>query len=111
MIPETENNETAQARQDEIRELMSEKIRGAIRLTMMETLEMELEAYIGAGRYERKASRRDHRIGHRKRDLGTNYGVIEDLPVPRTRGGFQTQLFEKYQRRQAELDEAMGGCL
>ena len=68
MIPETENNETAQARQDEIRESMSEKIRGAIRLTMMETLEMELEAYIGAGRYERKASRRDHRIGHRKRD-------------------------------------------
>jgi putative transposase len=33
--------------------------------------------------------------------------VIEDLPVPRTRKGFRTQLFERYQRRQAELDEAI----
>jgi len=36
-------------------------------------------------------------------------GTIEDLPVPRTRQGFKTQLFERYQRRQAELDEAICG--
>jgi putative transposase len=34
-------------------------------------------------------------------------GMIEDLPVPRTRNGFQTQLFEQYHRRQSELDEAI----
>jgi len=35
-------------------------------------------------------------------------GPIEDLPVPRTRGGHQTQLFERYQRRQSEMDRAIG---
>ena len=35
--------------------------------------------------------------------------MIEDLRVPRTRQGYQTQVFEKYQRRQAELDQAIGG--
>jgi hypothetical protein len=33
--------------------------------------------------------------------------VIEALPVPRTRKGFRTQVFERYQRRQAHLDTAI----
>ena len=109
MISQEENNETAQVSQVEFGELLAEKMKAAVRLTLMGVLEAELEEYIGAGRYERKASRRDHRIGHRKRDLGTSIGVIEDLRVPRTRQGYQTQVFEKYQRRQAELDQAIGG--
>jgi putative transposase len=109
MIPEAENNETTKVSQAEFRELMAEKMRAAVRLTLISILETELEDYIGAGRYERNGSRRDHRIGHRTRDLGTSIGQIEDLPVPRTRKGFQTQVFEKYQRRQAELDQLIGG--
>ncbi len=35
-------------------------------------------------------------------------GQITDLPVPRTRGGYHTQLFERYQRRRNELDQASG---
>ena len=35
-------------------------------------------------------------------------GHIEDLPVPRTRHGHQTQLFERYQRRREEVDQAIG---
>lgn len=34
-------------------------------------------------------------------------GRIEALPVPRTRKGFRTQLFQRYQRRRAELDTAI----
>lgn len=34
-------------------------------------------------------------------------GEVEGLPVPRTCKGFKTQVFEQYQRRQAELDEAI----
>ena len=109
MIPEEQNNETPQVSQADFRELMAEKMKAAVRLTLMAILETELEEYIGAGRYERSEQRRDHRIGHRTRDLGTSIGVIEDLAVPRTRQGFQTQVFEKYQRRQAELDQAIGG--
>ena len=35
-------------------------------------------------------------------------GHIEDLPIPRTRGGHQTQVFERYHRRRDELDGAIG---
>ena len=108
MIPEEQNSETPSVSQADFRELMAEKMRAAVRLTLISILETELEEYVGAGRYERTGTRRDHRIGHRTRDLGTSLGVIEDLPVPRTRHGFQTQVFEKYQRRQAQLDQAIG---
>ncbi|NIU10527.1 MAG: IS256 family transposase, partial [Phycisphaerae bacterium] len=42
-----------------------------------------------------------------RRNLVTGMGQVEGLPVPRTRNGFKTQVFEQYQRRQAELDEAI----
>ena len=41
------------------------------------------------------------------RDLVTTAGKVEDVPAPRTRHGFRTQVFERYQRRQAELNEAI----
>ena len=45
-------------------------------------------------------------ITHAMRE--TTVGQIADLPVPRTRGGYQTQLFERYHRRQDELESAIG---
>ena len=41
----------------------------------------------------------------------TTVGKIKGLHVPRTRGGFRTQVFEHYQRRQRELDVAIGEML
>ncbi|MGP6207758.1 transposase, partial [Cuniculiplasma sp. SKW3] len=39
------------------------------------------------------------RNGYCERDLGTRYGKINDLKIPRDRDNeFQTALFEKYQR-------------
>jgi hypothetical protein len=35
-----------------------------------------------------------------ERGLDTSMGVIEDLPVPRTRGGLRTEVFARYHRRQ-----------
>ena len=80
----------------------------AVRMTLVEVLAGELEEQVGAGRHERGPNRRDHRIGYRTRRLTTGVGVIEALPVPRTRGGFQTQVFEKYQKLQVEIDELIG---
>jgi hypothetical protein len=34
----------------------------------------------------------------------TSAGVTDDLPVPRARAGFHTQLFEHYQPRMPEVD-------
>jgi transposase-like protein len=82
-------------------------MRLSIKYTLIEVLEEEIEAFINAAPYQRTSQRRDYRNGHYERDLGTTVGEIEDLPVPRTRDGFRTELFERYQRRQAELDEAI----
>ena len=82
-------------------------MRAAIRATCIDILEEEVSQFIGAGRYERTTGRRDQRAGPRSRTIGTMAGVIDDLPVPRTRGGFHTQLFARYQRRMPEVDGAI----
>jgi transposase-like protein len=33
---------------------------------------------------------------------------MSDLPVPRTRAGYQTQLFERSHRRRPDLDQTIG---
>lgn len=91
----------------EFHTLLHEKIRLAVRYTLITVLEEEVNAFIGAGRYERGGARRDQRNGTYTRNLGTSVGLIEDLPVPRTRKGFRTQVFERYRRRQAELDQGI----
>jgi transposase-like protein len=107
MTPQQENTQSEQLSQTEFHELLREKLKAAVRLTLATVLEAEVEAYIGAAAYERSPNRRDYRNGHYERDLVTGLGEVEDLSVPRTRHGFKTQLFELYHRRQAELDEAI----
>jgi putative transposase len=86
------------------RDFVQEQVRQAIRATFIDILEEEVSQFIGAGRYERTSGRRDQRAGHRSRSIGTSAGIIDDLPVPRTRGGFHSQLFEHYQRRMPQVD-------
>jgi putative transposase len=93
--------------QAQIGELLQERLRLAIKYTLIQILEEEVEAFVKAAPYQRTPERKDYRNGSYERDLGTSMGVVEDLPVPRTRNGFQTELFAHYQRRQAELDEAI----
>ena len=107
MTPKMENTQENTVSQKEFQSLLQTKLREAVRFTLMTILDEEIEAFIGAGPYQRTTQRRDHRNGTYQRDLGTGIGVIEDLAVPRTRKGFRTQLFERYQRRRAELDEAI----
>jgi len=92
----------------EFEAMLHEKMRLAVRYTLIAVLDEEVNAFVGAGRYERSDQRRDQRNGTYVRDLGTSVGQIENLPVPRTRKGFQTQVFDRYQRRRAELDRGIG---
>lgn len=110
MTPSTNDTQfelDGQAAQATFRTFVQEQVRQAIRATFIDILEEEVTQFIGAARYERAAGRRDQRAGHRSRTLGTTAGVIDDLPVPRTRAGFRTQLFARYQRRMAEVDTLM----
>ncbi len=67
-----------------------------------------MTAFIGARLYERNEQRRDQRNGHYTRNWETSVGLLPDVSVPRTRGGYQTQVFERSHRRRDELDAAMG---
>src|SRR5829696_6777937 len=102
MAPKTENNRPQQLSQgisqDEFTAMLTGQLREAVRFALSTILEAEVTALIGALPYERSVSRTDQRNGHYARDLETSVGCIEDLAVPRTRGGYQTQLFERYAR-------------
>jgi putative transposase len=108
MASDIEAAQTAELNEMDFQRLAREQMRLAIRFTLVTILEEEVSAFIGAEPYERTTSRRDQRNGSYERDLGTRMGPIRDLSVPRTRKGFRTQLFERYHRRQAELDAAIG---
>jgi hypothetical protein len=80
--PAPEANAPAPLSQAEFRELLHEKLRSAIRLTLATILEEEVTTFIGAPRYGRSAARRDQRNGYYTRDLVTTAGKAEDLPGP-----------------------------
>jgi hypothetical protein len=88
--------------------VVRERLRFAVRTALISVLEEEVTAFVGAKPDERNEERRDQRNGHYSRNLETTAGLIPDLPVPRTRQGHQTQLFERYHRRREELDSAIG---
>ena len=107
MTPKPHHKQIDQEGQATLRDLLQEKMKLAIQYTLIQALEEEVENYIQAAPHERTKNRRDHRNGTYRRGLGTSMGEIEDLAVPRTRKGFQSQLFDRYRRRQAELDESI----
>ena len=108
MAPRKQDTTLAPLSQNDFQSLLQEQLRMAVRLTLATILEDEVSALIGALPYERTPERRDYRNGYYTRDLDTTVGLLEDLSVPRTRNGHQTQVFEKYKRRRAELDNAIG---
>jgi transposase-like protein len=99
--------EFARVAQDEMRQDLSALFRGAIRLTLEMVLEEELKAMVGARRFERVGSRKDHRNGTYLRRMLTSMGQI-DVTVPRSREqGSPADVLGRYQRRSPELDEMM----
>ena len=108
MTYQQNNTQEQDESQDTFATLLREKVQQAVRTALISVLEAEVDAFIGAVRYERSEQRQDYRNGHYSRSLDTSMGHIDDLPVPRTRGGYQTQLFERYHRRRSDLDQSIG---
>jgi len=63
---------------------LEEAVRGQVRAFIEQLLEEELAAALGRGRYERRASAKGRRHGHRQRQLVTTFGPLT-LSVPRAR--------------------------
>src|SRR6266550_6445278 len=103
-----QHNEAEIGSQEAFEQMVTERLRYAVRVALISVLEEEVTAFIGAQPYERSQQRRDQRNGHYTRHLETTNGQIADVPIPRTRGGYQTQVFERYHRRRDELDSAIG---
>jgi putative transposase len=88
-------------------DLLMDRLRAAARATFEAVMEEELTHYLSALPYQRSQTRQGQRNGHYSRRLGTGFGVVE-LDVPRSRDGtYQTQVFERYQRRQSQIDQAI----
>ena len=66
-------------------EEIGRRIREGIRITLEKTINREFSQFIGALEYERSPGRKDVRNGHRSRDFGTVYGVIDNIQIPRAR--------------------------
>jgi putative transposase len=99
--------EMGRVAQDELRQDLNAMFRGAIRLTLEMVLEEEVKAMVGARRFERVGSRKDHRNGTYLRRLLTSLGQI-DVTVPRSREqGAPADVIGRYQRRSPEIDEMM----
>ena len=105
--PTLENTEVVVISQAEFHALLRAKVRAAVQVVMNAVLDAEVEAFIGAARYARTPTRQDQRNGRYARGLVTSVGPVA-LQVPRTRKGFTPLVFERYQRRQTELDQAIG---
>jgi transposase-like protein len=70
-------------------------------------LQAEADALCRARKYERKDGRRDTRAGSYTRKLQTKSGEVK-LKVPRLRSlPFETQIIERYKRREASVEEAL----
>jgi len=90
--------------QEEIRTDIAALFRGAIRVTLECLLEQEVREMVGARRYERLGSRKDHLNGTYLRRLLTSMGEVE-LAVPRTRhSGAPVGVVGRYKRRTDEVD-------
>jgi len=93
--------------EDQLKGHVADVVRQSVEETLNGLLEAEADAICGATRYERSPERLDTRAGHYKRTLLTQAGEVE-LRVPRLRKlPFETQIIERYRRRESSVEEAL----
>lgn len=82
--------------------------RSLLKDTMEICMDWEMIQYLGNEWYKRTNPRVDSRNGFYYRNLDTELGPIDELAVPRSRLGlFKTKVFQRYQRRQSAVNEAI----
>jgi transposase-like protein len=92
---------------DAVRGHLDQLVRSTVEETLNSMLETEADQLCKAKRYERSADRVDTRAGSYRRKLSTKAGEVE-LKVPRLRSlPFETQIIERYRRRESSVEEAL----
>jgi putative transposase len=91
----------------QIKSHVDQVVRASVEQTLNALLDAEADALCGAKRYERSPDRVDTRAGRYERTLQTKAGEVT-LAVPRLRKlPFETQIIERYQRRESSVEEAL----
>jgi transposase-like protein len=93
--------------EQQVRSHVDELVRATVEETLNSLLDAEADELCGAKRYERSPDRLDTRAGQYQRKLLTKAGEVE-LKVPRLRSlPFETQIIERYRRRESSVEEAL----
>ena len=96
-----------QVNEGEIRAHLGELVRGSVEETLNGLLEAEADRLCQAERYERTPERVDTRAGKYARKLQTQAGEVE-LKMPKLRRlPFETQIIERYRRKESSVEEAL----
>ena len=103
----TESTPVIAVNETEIKAQLGQLVRQSVEETLNELLEAEADRLCKATRYQRSAERTDTRAGHYQRHLQTQAGVVK-LQVPKLRSlPFETQIIERYRRRESSVEEAL----
>lgn len=96
-----------QVNEGEIKAQLGELVRQSVEETLNGLLQAEADRLCQAKRYQRAEGRADTRAGHYTRGLQTQAGRME-LKVPKLRNlPFETQIIERYRRRESSVEEAL----
>ena len=91
----------------QVRQHLSELVRGSVEETLNAMLQKEADELCKARRYERAEGRVSTRAGHYARKLHTKAGEVT-LQMPRLRAvPFETAIVERYRRRESSVEEAL----
>jgi len=100
-------NQVIKIDETQIKSHLGEMVRSTVEQTLNQMLDTEADQLCQARRYERSPDRADTRAGHYKRQLHTKAGQVE-LKVPKLRTlPFETQIIERYRRRESSVEEAL----
>ncbi len=81
----------------------------AVKKLLEKLMEYERDLLVGCPSHERSAARACYRNGYEERGLDTRFGPLR-LRKPRVRSSerpFQSMVFDRYQRRQRELEDSV----
>ena len=93
--------------QGQLRQHVDGLVRDAVEDTLNALLDAEADALCHARRYERSPDRTDYRAGSYTRQFHTKAGEVE-LKVPKLRrAAFESQVIERYRRRESSVEEAL----
>jgi putative transposase len=102
-----EFSEVIKIDEGKVRQHVEEVVRQSVEETLNGLLEAEADELCRARRYERSPERLDTRAGHYQRKLQTKAGAVT-IAMPRLRNApFETQIIERYRRRESSVEEAM----